>query len=52
MDENHPVFQSLAAKLSNLRVQYEQQPNEQNRYRMVRVEQLIAQWAPSSILAG
>ncbi|MEB3326193.1 MAG: hypothetical protein VKI39_00630 [Synechococcus sp.] len=46
MDENHPVLLSLDAELNHLRSAYHQQPNEQNRYQLVRLEQLIHQWAP------
>ncbi len=37
---------SLDAELSTLRSAYSQQPNEQTRYQLVRLEQLINQWAP------
>lgn len=47
MNENHPVLQALRQQLLALRQQYRIQPNEQSRYRLVRLEQLIAQWAPS-----
>ena len=46
MNENHPVLLSLDAELSSLRSAYSQQPNEQTRYQLVRLEQLINQWAP------
>ncbi len=46
MNENHPVLLSLDAELSSLRSAYSQQPNEQTRYQLVRLEQLINQWVP------
>ncbi|MCP9805313.1 hypothetical protein KBY71_02105 [Cyanobium sp. T1B-Tous] len=46
MNENHPVLLSLDAELCSLRSAYSQQPNEQTRYQLVRLEQLINQWAP------
>jgi hypothetical protein len=46
MNENHPVYQALVSRLKLLRDQYQTHPSEQNRYRLVRQEQLIAQWAP------
>ena len=46
MNENHPVLLSLDAELDHLRSAYIQQPNEQTRYQLVRLEQLIQQWAP------
>lgn len=45
--ENHPVLQSMEAQLKTLRDQYRSEPSEQNRYALVRHEQLLAQWAPS-----
>ncbi|MBD2422118.1 hypothetical protein [Cyanobium sp. FACHB-13342] len=47
MNENHPVLLSLDAELSSLRSAYSQQPNEQTRYQLVRLEQLINQWVPA-----
>lgn len=46
MNENHPVLLSLDAELNSLRSAYSQQPNEQTRYQLVRLEQLINQWVP------
>ena len=46
VNENHPVLLSLDAELDQLRSAYIQQPNEQPRYQLVRLEQLIHQWAP------
>ncbi len=46
MDENHPVLTALKLRLDSLRRDYLSQPNEQSRYQLVRMEQLIAQWAP------
>jgi hypothetical protein len=52
VNENHPVLMSLDAKLDSLRSAYSQQPNEQTRYQLVRLEQLIHQWAPSHATAN
>ncbi len=54
MHNDHPVLHSLEARLTALRQQYLRSPNEQTRYQLVRLEQLIAQWAPEapSLLAG
>jgi len=43
--ENHPVRHALEAELRSLREDYKRRPSEESRYRMVRMEQLIAQWA-------
>jgi hypothetical protein len=48
MNEDHPVFQALQARLEALREHYLAFPSEESRYRLVRHEQLIAQWAPSA----
>lgn len=50
MNKNHPVYHSLVARLESLREQYRQHPSERNRYRLVRQEQLIAQWVATSDL--
>jgi hypothetical protein len=47
--ENHPVLNALQSRLRTLRDQYRCDPSEQNRYQLVRHEQLIAQWAPASL---
>ncbi|MDM7953963.1 MAG: hypothetical protein QUV07_12220 [Cyanobium sp. CZS 25K] len=39
---------ALLEQLRALKEQYDHLPNELNRYRMVRLEQLIAQWAPEA----
>lgn len=52
MNENNPVLLSLDAELDNLRSAYSQQPNEQTRYQLVRLEQLIHQWAPGHSSVG
>ena len=39
-------------QLASLRHQYRVQPNERTRYRLVRHEQLIAQWVPSQDLSA
>lgn len=46
MNENHPVLFSLGAQLEELRQAYAHNPSEQNRYQLVRLENLIQQWAP------
>jgi hypothetical protein len=43
--ENHPVRHALEAELRSLREDYQRRPSEETRYRVVRMEQLIAQWA-------
>ncbi len=54
MHNDHPVLHSLEARLTALRQQYDRSPNEQTRYQLVRLEQLIVQWAPGapSLLAS
>ncbi|MEI8250346.1 MAG: hypothetical protein WCF98_04180 [Synechococcus sp. ELA057] len=44
--ENHPVLLALRQQLAGLRQQYRAAPDEASRYRLVRHEQLMAQWAP------
>lgn len=51
MNDNHPVLNALRQQLASLRHQYRVQPDERTRYRLVRHEQLIAQWAPSQDLS-
>ena len=46
LNENHPVLLALRQQLAALRQQYRSAPDEGSRYRLVRHEQLIAQWAP------
>jgi len=46
MHDNHPVLLSLDAQHQALLESYRRQPCEQSRYRLVRLEQLIRQWAP------
>jgi hypothetical protein len=48
MHNDHPVLHSLEAQLLALRDQYDRSPNEQTRYQLVRIEQLIAQWVPGA----
>jgi hypothetical protein len=48
MHKNHPVYHSLVTRLESLRDQYRRSPCETSRYRLVRQEQLIAQWVQSS----
>jgi hypothetical protein len=52
LNDNHPVLLSLDAELSSLRSAYSEQPNEQTRYQLVRLEQLIHQWAPGHSSIG
>ena len=52
MYEDHPVLNSLQQQLRSLKEQYRRLPNELNRYRVVRQEQLIAQWAPASAVGA
>ncbi len=52
MYKNHPVMNALLEQLRSLNEQYSDLPNELNRYRVVRQEQLIAQWAPGVSVAG
>lgn len=47
MHDNHPVMFALDAEREQLLEAYSRDPNEHNRYRLVRLERLIAQWAPS-----
>ena len=51
MQDNHPVLLSLDAALSSFLSTYADQPNEQTRYQVVRMESLIQQWAPQRGLA-
>jgi len=51
MDKSHPVLASMELRLDDLRERYRLQPNEQTRYQLVRWEQLIAQWAPTALVA-
>jgi hypothetical protein len=48
MHNDHPVLHALEAQLQALRDQYDHSPNEQTRYQLVRIEQLIVQWAPGA----
>ena len=52
VQDNHPVMLSLDAALSAFRSAYADQPNEQTRYQVVRMESLIQQWAPQRGLAS
>jgi len=49
MDENNPVLTALKLELDSLRLHYQSEPNEQSRYQLVRMEQLIAQWAAKGV---
>lgn len=51
MNDNHPVLNALRQQLAALRQQYRAQPDEHTRYRLVRHEQLMAQWAPRQELS-
>ncbi len=52
MNEDHPVLNALQQQLLSLKDQYRRLPNELTRYRLVRQEQLIAQWAPAVAVLG
>jgi hypothetical protein len=52
VNDNHPVLLSLDAELNSLRNAYSEQPNEHTRYQLVRLEQLIHQWAPGHSSVG
>jgi len=52
LNADHPVLNALLEQLRSLNEQYSQLPNEINRYRVVRQEQLIAQWAPGFSFAA
>ena len=51
VNENHPVLFALDAELETLQETYTREPNEHNRYQLVRLESLIAQWAPQRVAA-
>jgi hypothetical protein len=46
MNDNHPVLNSMVSRLLELQAQYRIRPDGWTRYRLVRHEQLLAQWAP------
>jgi hypothetical protein len=52
VNDNHPVLQALDAERETLERAYRQQPNELTRYQLVRLESLIAQWAPQRAFSG
>lgn len=52
MHSNHPVRFALEAELADLRHQYEEHPSDETRYRVVRLERLITDWAPDQVLAS
>jgi hypothetical protein len=52
MNADHPVLNALLEQLRSLNEQYSQFPNEINRYRVVRQERLIPQWAPGFSFAA
>ena len=52
MNDNHPVLFALDAEREALQATYSREPNEHNRYQLVRLETLIAQWAPQRALAN
>lgn len=52
MNENHPVLNAMQAELRQLREQYRLQPNEQSRYRLVKLERLIGEWSPARVPAA
>jgi hypothetical protein len=49
LNENHPVLIALEAELAALLEQYRHKPDEQSRYRVVKLERLIGEWAPSRL---
>jgi hypothetical protein len=51
VNENHPVLQALDAERQSLLDAYSRDPNEHSRYQLVRLEALIAQWAPQRAMA-
>jgi hypothetical protein len=46
VNDNHPVLHALDAEREALESAYRREPNEHTRYQLVRLESLIAQWAP------
>jgi hypothetical protein len=52
VNDNHPVLQALDAEREALETAYRQEPNEHTRYQLVRLESLIAQWAPQRALSS
>jgi hypothetical protein len=46
LNDNHPVLNSMVSRLLELQAQYRIRPDGWTRYRLVRHEQLLAQWAP------
>jgi hypothetical protein len=51
VNENHPVLFALGDQLQALREAYSRDPSEHNRYHLVRMENLIQQWAPGQAAA-
>ena len=49
MNENHPVLIALEEELAALLEQYRRRPDELNRYRVVKLERLIGEWAPTRL---
>jgi hypothetical protein len=49
---NHPVRFALEAELADLRLRYKEHPSDETRYRVVRLERLITDWAPDQALAS
>jgi hypothetical protein len=50
VNENNPVLHSMRHELGELQRRYGHQPNDFNRYQLVRHEQRLAQWAPTEQL--
>jgi hypothetical protein len=46
VNDNNPVLNSMVYRLLELQAQYRMCPDGWTRYRLVRHEQLLAQWAP------
>lgn len=52
LNNNDPVLTALQRRLGDLVETYRHEPNEHTRYEVVRTEQLIAQWAPGTLIAA
>jgi hypothetical protein len=50
LNDSHPVLHSLRQELEHLRSRYRHDPSDYNRYQLVRHEQRLAQWVPSTLL--
>jgi hypothetical protein len=52
VNDNNPVLHSMLDELRELQLRYGHQPNDFNRYQLVRHEQRLAQWVPSEQLGA